>query len=219
MSGLTPSATVTVHGRGTATTKPDYAVIHFGARVVRDTPTDALRDVAAIAISVTTALNRLGVDDDDIISSPGHIDRERHWHDGVETIIGWFAHYSVQAHITDPATVYTTVLEISSIEGVTISQPSWEVAADNPAHEQARHLAIADARRRARHLADAAALDLGPIVEIQEGIVTASPVMPRRAALGAADMQAAPEHGLETVHSAVTLTIAATPQPDQDPSD
>ncbi len=207
----TTPARIVVSGTGSATTQPDHAIVHFEARVVRPTPTEALADVTLIASSVTHALGDLGIGPDAIVTSPGHVDRERNWDSGQERIVGWYAGYSVQAKIDAPSIVFATLLEVSRIADVTSGQPMWQVAPTNPAWERARHAAVADARATAEHYADAAGLRLGPLLELQEGSAMGGGPFPKMAMLRA-DAGSAPDHGLETVTASVTLTYTALPK-------
>ncbi len=198
-------------GSGASTTPPDFAVVSFDARIVRESPTDALAAVTEVANRVVSALDELGVSAASVLTSPGHVDRERSWDQGREQIIGWFAAYSVRARITDPSVVFTSILRISEIEAVTIGAPMWQIDRNNPAWERARIAAVDDARARATQLARAAGLELGPIVELREGGPSFSPMVSVRSAM-TTESVTPPAHGLESVETSVTITFSVSPR-------
>ncbi len=198
-------------GNGSSTTAPDFAVVTFDARIVRESPTDALAAVTEVANRVVAALDGLGIDEDAIVTSPGHVDRERAWDSGQEQVIGWYAAYTVRARITDPTTVFTSILRISQIDAVTIGAPAWQIDRANPAWERARHAAVADARLRAAQLAEAAGLELGPIVELREGGPSIGPSTFARVAMSV-ESTIPPAHGLESVEASVTITFSVSPR-------
>jgi uncharacterized protein YggE len=49
-----------------------------------------------------------------------------------------------------------------------VDGPRWEIRPENPAHDEARRQAMADARHRAEVYADSAGLSLGDVVEVVE---------------------------------------------------
>jgi uncharacterized protein YggE len=70
--------------------------------------------------------------------------------------------------LPDTGFVGKLLAEAAARAEATVDGPRWEVAPDNPAQAEARRLAMADALRRAETYAEAAELELGPIVEVAE---------------------------------------------------
>lgn len=204
-----PPSRLVVSGHGSASAEPDSATLHVDARVVRSSPTEALDAVTAVAANVHALLVRHGVAEHAIVTSPGHIDRERQWESGSERIVGWFASYAIRAEFDDTDRVFPTLFALSELADTTIGAPSWGIAPDHPARARARSAAVADARATAEQLAAAAGLELGPIVELCEGTPMGGPVMVGRASM-LSQGAAPPPHGLESVDAHVTITFAAT---------
>ncbi|HYV01268.1 MAG TPA: SIMPL domain-containing protein, partial [Actinomycetota bacterium] len=85
-----------------------------------------------------------------------------------ETRRGYIASSRVEVSLPDTGLVGKLLAEAAARAEATVDGPRWEVAQDNPAQGEARRLAMVDARRRAEAYAQAAGLELGPIVEVAE---------------------------------------------------
>ncbi|MGA1276237.1 MAG: SIMPL domain-containing protein, partial [Gemmobacter sp.] len=85
----------------------------------------------------------------------------------------------------------------------------FEGADPQPLEDRARAEAVADARRRAGVIAQAAGLALGPVVEITEGAAAAAPGVPMLRFADAAGLPGAPGHN--AIGATVRIVFALSP--------
>jgi uncharacterized protein len=81
---------------------------------------------------------------------------------------GYIASSRIDVRLTDIARLGTLLAEAAARAEVSVDGPRWEIRPENPAHDEARRRAMADARRRADTYAQAAGLSLGDVLEIVE---------------------------------------------------
>jgi uncharacterized protein YggE len=74
----------------------------------------------------------------------------------------------LEVSLPDTGSVGKLLAQAAARAEATVDGPRWEVAPGNPAQGEARRVAMADARRRADAYAEAAGVELGPIVEVAE---------------------------------------------------
>jgi uncharacterized protein YggE len=167
-------ASVRVSGTGRAGRPADLAQAVFVAEAIRESAADARSAAAVIAETVIAALQGAGVAVDDVRTAG--LDVSPNWeHDGARMVRNGFTVTNrIGVTVRDLEAVGRVLdagLEAGStgLDGVT-----FLLADEAAATEEARRAAVADARRRAETIADAAGGRLGPL----RGIVEGAPAAP-----------------------------------------
>jgi hypothetical protein len=183
-------ATVTVTGSGRVERAADLALATFVVEATRPTAADARATAAGAATTVLDALAAAGIAREDLRTAG--LDLSANWEheDNRPVRRGFTVTNRIAATVRDLELV-GTVLDAGLGAGATgLDGVQFLLADQAPAAEEARRLAVADARARAGTIARAAGLALGRLVSIIEGATLPSP-MPRpelrMAAFAAAD--------------------------------
>jgi hypothetical protein len=169
--GRTPSnPTVTVRGIGIARVRPDGVRIGFTVHHRAEATDEALAEAARKAEALEDLFREFGIDEGRWVTAWLGLQEWTEWEESSrrEIRLGYIASSRVDVSLPDAASVGKLLAEAAARVEATVDGPRWEVAPDNPAHGEARRGAMADARRRAETYAEAAALELGPIVEVSE---------------------------------------------------
>ena len=165
--------TISVSGEGEALGKPDQA--HLSAGVVTQAPT------AAAALSANTAaMNRvfgalklLGIPDNKIQTSNFSVQPQYppFRPDAAEprAITGYQVSNQVTVIVDDLAKLGGALDALVRSGANQVGGVSFAIADPKPLAERARAAAVADAMAKARTLASAAGVTLGPLLSIQEG--------------------------------------------------
>lgn len=206
-----PAATISVNGQGQVQAAPDMATISLGVTANADTAKAALDANSTALEAVIARLGAAGIEPRDIqtsnlslgpvfdSSSPG----------GAQKILGYSASNMVSVRVRDVATV-GSVLDASVSDGANVLNGiTFGLTDSQAAEDEARRLAVADARRKAEDLAAAAGVKLGPVVQISDmgGFM---PPMPMGGM--AMDAKAAPvQAGELAVATSVSVTFAIAP--------
>ena len=179
----TPTTEVTVAAQGTATqgiavtgegkvsVRPDIGLIALGVEVTADTVA-AARDQAADAMAeMQTAMNDEGVADEDIQTQFFNIYPQYNYSEvSPPEIIGYIVSNQVQVKVRDLDSV-SNVLDAAIAAGgdaVRVNGISFTVEDPQEFLGDARREAVADARAHAEVLADAAGVELGEPISINE---------------------------------------------------
>jgi uncharacterized protein YggE len=204
---------VTVSGEGTVTAPPDVAMITLGVSTQAATVADA-RDQAASALDAMIAsIRNNGVDEDDIQTQNLSIFPEYSYPDGNPVLRGYRVTNQVHVTVRDIDTTSQVVDDAVAAGGDATQIQGISFTIDDPAslRDQARELAVRDARARADVLASAAGVSLGDAIRISE---TTSPDGPipvfarDEAAQSGADIATPIEPGQLDVTVLVTVTWA-----------
>lgn len=171
MDDEAPGRRVTVDGRGVVTTAPDAARIAIGVDVAAKTIEEARAEAARQATAAIEAIKGQGIPAADLQTAAYavvvHRDVSRK---GDPTkVLGYGVRTSVLATVRDLARLGLALDAALAVGANRVAGPEFFVAEPGPLEDQARSLAVADARRRASVLAQAAGAALGRVVAISEG--------------------------------------------------
>jgi uncharacterized protein YggE len=205
---------ITATGTGRAFGEPDVAVITVGVNVQRETVAQAREDAAAAQQAVIDSLKANGVADEDIQTVQFSVYPQ---YDYTPTrpqgeIIGYVVSNVVTAKVRDLDTTSEVIDEATLAGGNDAVVQGVAFTIDDPTElqEVARRDAVAQARRQAEQLADAAGVDLGKLVYVSES----GGFIPFERGIGGADAAAqvpvaSPiEPGQVEVNITVTLQFA-----------
>lgn len=213
MAADAPVPTLTASGDGEVRVAPDLAVVRLGVQAQAPEARDAQSRVNAAAQEIHKALTAQGVAEEDIQTSGLQLspvyDNNRNRQPGDEPrIVAYQATNTVSVRLTDldrVGSVFDAALEAGAnrIDGV-----DFQLEDDAAARAEALTLAAEAARTKARVLSAALGVELGQILEIQEGGYSVAPpptpVYARTMAMeSSAGTQVAP--GQITVSASVTV--------------
>jgi len=176
--------TISVNGVGVVQAEPDMAVINLG--VTRNARTAAAAmDATSLATSkVLDAITDAGVAPIDVQTSSVNLSpRWDHTKNGPPVLAGYIASNTLTLRVRD-LTNLPQVLDAvvgtgaNSMNGLTLT-----VAEPRPLEDEARQLAVRDARAKAELLAETAGVALGGVVSIAEGGGATPPAPMMRAAV------------------------------------
>jgi uncharacterized protein YggE len=160
--------TLVVSGFGSASAAPDRCLIAVSLRVTRDTVAEAVDEVASIADRVFTALRGAGVADSELRTANLAVnDWIDHQQQKVTARVATYALTVLGATLSSVPALIRTLTE-SAGDALHIDGIGFEHSDPVALGEIARRAAVADARLRAGHLADAAGLRVGHVVNIAE---------------------------------------------------
>jgi uncharacterized protein len=200
---------IVVNGEGEISAAPDQARMTAGVLTQAMTAEAALDANTRSMNNVFAALKRLGIADNKIRTSNFTLTPEYPpFQPGAaepRNIVGYQVSNQVTVIVND-ITKVGPVLDTLIRSGANQSGGvMFEIADTKPLAERARRAAVADAMAKARTLAEAAGVSLGPILSIQEGGISTGGPTPRVFAAAAATPVAA---GEQTVSAGVTITYA-----------
>jgi uncharacterized protein YggE len=201
-----PAGGITVTGVGTVTSVPDEAEFSLGIQTKGDTAREALAANSETMERVLAALKSAGVDSSDIKTqnisvSPSYADEGE--------IDGYTAGNTVSVKIHDLSKA-GEVLDAASDAGANeVYGPSLSRSDQDELQAKALDDAVGDARKKARALADAAHVELGPVTAITEGFSGGPEPYYAEAGASVAEDRAVPiEPGTQDVQATVTVTFA-----------
>ena len=215
-AGLTGASTaeearriIAVSGEGQVAGTPDQARLSAGVLTQEQTAAGALDANTRAMNNVFAALKRLGIPDNKIRTSNFSLTPQyspvRRDAPEARTIVGYQVSNQVSVIVNDIAKVGTTLDTLIRSGANQSYGVAFEIADEKPLAERARRAAVTDAVAKARTLAEAAGVVLGPILSIEEGrsgFVPPSPRVFAATAEGAVPVAA----GEQTVTVSVTVT-------------
>jgi len=169
---------VSVTGTGEIERVPDFARIFISVTNQADAVGEA---VAANNEATSRALSRLaelGVAREDILTSNFQVydTPERRDRDGnIRPQPAYTAAHQLRVVTRDIDGVGQLAGEVLALDGMTFQSIAWGLDRSDEAQDEARRLAVADARRQAQVLTEAAGVEIGPIRQISEGHVSIGP--------------------------------------------
>jgi uncharacterized protein YggE len=178
------SAGIWVSGRGTISVAPDLAMLDFGVETRAANVSDANSQAAMAMDAVIEALKARGVKNEDIQTSQfsiypryDYIEEEK---DGVrssrEVLVGYRVRNSGTVKLRDLDTVGEVIDEVVTAGGdnVRINGIDFTLEDPKPKMAELREMAVADAKSKAKHLADLSEVSVGRLIYISEGATAPS---------------------------------------------
>lgn len=198
---------ITVSATGYATAEPDRARVSSGVTTEATTAREALDANTKAMDAVIAGLKDSGVDAKDIQTSRFHVEpRYTHPRDGAPpSIDGYRVSNQVEILVRDLGSLGGLLDKLITLGANQMNGLSFEVSEAETLRDAARKQAIANARRRAELLADAAGAEVGDVMTINEEVRFDGPrPMAMRASMA---KEAAPiEAGSATLEASVTVT-------------
>ncbi|MFW5714116.1 MAG: SIMPL domain-containing protein [Brevefilum sp.] len=162
--------TMDVSGSGTVELSPDIARVNIGVRSQSPDVAQALEENNATGEAIIQALMDLGVEQNDIQTRNFNVfpqsDRQPEPEGEVEETQTFVVENTVSATVRDPDSLGEVLSTVIQEGANTIHGVSFDVEDRESAVEEARGLAIEDARAQAQAIAETTEISLGPIQSI-----------------------------------------------------
>ena len=201
----------TVDGVGEVMAKPDQASFTVGVTQIGATSEAAENEVTTTTNTIIEELKRIGIKEDDIKTQNYSVYPNQNFEGGRNSITGYTANQELQVK-AESVEVANRALDVATANGATnISGPNFTLNDEDieKYRSEARLKAIANAKEKAKELADAAGVRLGRVVSVRESTDGQPPVpMFNRAemAIDAGGDAANIQPGENTVRSTVSLS-------------
>jgi uncharacterized protein len=165
-----PSRSISVTGTGSIEAAPDMATLMIGVTTQAPTATEALTANTEATDAMIARLTASGIEARDMQTSNLSINPNWTGYDSsTPTISGYVAANMLTVRVRALDTI-GTVLDAAVADGAnTLNGLTFGLADPEPAYNEARKEAVADARTKAELLATAAGVTLGPILSISDG--------------------------------------------------
>ncbi len=213
MADANPPPMISVTGEATVNAAPDLAQIDGGVTTDAKTAREASDANNAAMGRVLLALQGAGIAEKDYQTSRlslspqyANVGPNRN---GPPVVSGYRASNRVTVRLRDVSKVAGVIDALVAAGANDIGGISFAVSNPSKLLDEARPLAIADARRKAEIFAKAAGVALGDPLSISEGGVAPPMPMARRASMDFAGAAVAP--GEETLHIHVSVSWAIKP--------
>jgi uncharacterized protein YggE len=164
-------ATLTADGTGVVLAEPDIVVISIGVTTRGTTPSEALQTNSSDMQNVINAILDAGVDEADVATSgfsisPIYADQQPEDGDQPPAIVGYNVSNQVTVRIRDIASSGDVLDKVVAAGANQINGIRFDIAEPGPLQDEATQAAIADARRRAELMADAAGVRLVRVLTV-----------------------------------------------------
>ncbi len=193
---------VSITGQGKVSYQPDTANIALGVQIDRRaTSEQAINELNERIAKIISSLEQAGISKDDIETKNYSLQTQYDYKDGTQTVAGYDANQRLIVKVRNIQTEKEKVGNVVSVASQAGSNQmlgvTFETADVGEMKQKARVLAIEDARKKSKALADAAGIKLGEITGWYENDLS-SPENPVPYGMGGQDL--------------VEKSMAATPQ-------
>ena len=165
-----PSISVSGSGSGEVRAEPDIVTVSTGVEVRADSVAEARAGAAEAAGAVIAALRANGVEERDIRTVNFFIYPFYDYRDDTPRVTGYVVANTVEVTVRDVDGVGELIDAVAAAGGDAVRFDGIYFAHEDPAAltEQARELAIADARAKAEQLAEHSGVTLGKVISVYE---------------------------------------------------
>jgi uncharacterized protein YggE len=199
--------TIVVQGSGSVPVAPDLVDVVIGVETIDAKPAQAIDANSAAIGQVIADAVRAGIDRKDIQTNILQLNRVS---DPTDKIARFRASNAVRLRLRDVGRLGAVLRDLVGSGANQIQGVRFSVENPAPHLDAARRQAVADARRKAEVLAEAAGQHLDGVLEITDSTVDHRPIpMAREAALSAAEVPV--EAGQITLRAAVSMKWRLAP--------
>ncbi len=201
--------TFTVTGEGKATAVPDVAVVTAGVQAQGNSVKTLQDELNSKMNKITDAVKRLGIDSKDIQTSNYTISPMYDYRNATPQITGYQASstLTIKVRVMDKA---SSVIDAATANGANnVGNVTFDVSDKTKAENEARDLAVKEARTKAQIAARAAGFTLGRVINYSEntgGEIRPVPMMAK--ADSAVGVAAAPTTQIEPGSSEITIDVS-----------
>ena len=198
---------LTVTGEGEAVAVPDMATVSLGVSAQNPDPGAAMNEASEVAGAILARLDAMGIAERDRQTSDVGLQPIWNSHDSdrPREITGYEASNRLTVRVRDLDQLGAVLGAVTEDGANRLSGLSFGLQDPDPVSEAARRDAVADAMERAKVLAEAAGVTLGPVLSISEsgGGYAPSPMPMMEARVAAAPIAA----GESTINARVTMVF------------
>ncbi|MEK7154734.1 MAG: SIMPL domain-containing protein [Patescibacteria group bacterium] len=161
----------TVTGEGKVTVVPDIGEISFGITSTGSSVKSAQTSANSVINTITASIKKLGIADKDIKTYGYSIYPQRNYSADANKIIGYEVSVTITVIVRDLNQINSvidaaTAAGVNRVDGLNLTVDDKRL---RDLQQNARELAVKDAKTKAENLAKAAGISLGKIVNVQEG--------------------------------------------------
>ncbi len=201
------SEAFTVTGEGKVSVKPDIATINVGVQANGTTVQNVQDNLNKNINAITAAVKKTGIDEKDIQTSNYNLSPTYDFTNSVQRITGYQASSNLTIKVRKIDTANNVVDAATAAGANTVGGISFDVDDKTKAMDDARKLAVADAKAKAEQAAQTTGFTLGKIINYQESTNNIRP-MPMYAKTDVATgMGAGVATELSTGTTDITLTV------------
>jgi uncharacterized protein YggE len=158
--------TVTASGTGTTQAAPDTAEMSFGVTTMSPNAKTALDDASKTAEQIAAALKKQGIAAEDIQTRDVSVYPQSVDQDGKQVITGYQASLNVTVKVRDISKLGEVISAANAAGANEISGPTFTIDDPAPARATAIDEAVADARKSAEAMAEAAGKSVGDVLSM-----------------------------------------------------
>ena len=209
-TGTTQMRTIQVSGTGEIQVAPDTAVIQLGVQTQAKTAEFALSQNSSKMRSLMDTLENAGISSDNIQTQTLRLSPRYNISDSNKdrTLIGFTASNIVEVRSEDLGNLGDLLDQAVKAGANTIENINFEISDSGEVIDQARQVAVENARHKAEQLADLTNSALGPVLEVQD--LSRTPVPNVRQAEAAAPAAVPVSPGSQTISVQVQITWTLT---------
>lgn len=162
---------VSVDGIGKVTAKPDVAMVNIGIITEGNSVTQIQKDNTTKMNSITSAIkSQFKIEDKDIQTTNYSINPKYDYTSSVQKIIGYSINQSLNIKVRNFDNVGNILAKASELGANSVNGPQFVIDDSEIYKAQAREKAVAQAKEKAKVLADQVGINLGRIVSFSEGM-------------------------------------------------
>jgi len=196
----------TITGVGKVSVKPDIATVNVGVQATGTTVKETQDNLNKNINAVSAAVKKLGVDEKDIKTSNYNVNPTYDYSSNRQRIVGYQASSNLTIKVRDIEKANSVVDGATAAGANTVGGISFDVDDKTKAEDEARKLAVADAKAKAQLAAKTAGFTLGKIINYQESTGGYRPIMYSKADGLSVTGAGAPTE-LETGSTDIELTV------------
>ncbi len=169
---------VSITGQGKVSYQPDIATVTLGVQIDRVQTADlALQQLNEKVAKTVSSLEALGIKKEDIQTQAYALNPQYDYKDNVSTVAGYGANQKLAIKVSDiinkPEVVSQVVAQAGSAQANQVQGVEFTVSNVNDLKQQARLLAIADAKTKSVGLAQATGVKLGKVLNWYDNVLQA----------------------------------------------
>jgi len=206
----TPVPAITVQGEGVVSAPPDTAILQIGADAQAATVADARSQAASAAAAIIAAAKADGVADADVQTAQFSIQPQYNNDNGHQTLTGYTVENLVQIKVRALDSVGKIIDDAVAAGGnnTIVRGISFTIEDTTALAQQARQLAVQDAKAKADQYAAATGVTVGRPISITEESAPPPVAVTAKASLAAPAAPAPTPVAPGTLDVRVTVTIA-----------
>jgi uncharacterized protein len=199
---------ISVRGSGTVSRTPDQATLTIGVDAIATAAGEAQTAASTHMTAVTAALREAGVAPADVVTGQVTLGPRYDYTGDTPRLIGYQASQTLRVRARRLDALGVVIDRAVGAGATTVQDVTLGIAETSGAEDEARALAIADARRKARVLADAAGVTIGAPTLISEEVGGMPMPVAFKAAAMAADASTPVAAGSTDITVGVQVTFA-----------